>query len=188
MDYLVNNFVVGGQPNLLVNGVPLSINAFKRMASTSFITRILTSIFFKRANIGAVRYARNSKSLFKLIQDALTKSGGLSGKNIGLFREQLGTVTRLLRAYAAGSYRQLPWKTLIRVIAVLVYFVSPIDILPDFLPIVGITDDIALMLWLFSGMGDDIEKFRQWEQTTTTARGEANRPGQTAGPTTIKIG
>lgn len=138
------------------------------MANSSLITKILTSIFFKRANIGAVRYARNTTSLFNLIRDAITKSGGLSGKNVSVFREQLGIVTRLLKAYAAGDYRQLPWKTLIRVIAVLIYFVSPIDILPDFLPIVGITDDIALMLWLFSGMKDDIDQFRQWEYTAAT--------------------
>ena len=154
----------------------------------SIVTRILTSFFFKRANIGAVRYARNSKSLFNLIRDALNKSGGLSGKNIGLFREQLGIVTRLLKAYASGEYRQLPWKTLIRVIAVLIYFVSPIDILPDFLPIVGLTDDIALMLWLFSGLGDDIEKFRQWEIGANTPSEEAPRRPRTEPLRTIKIG
>ena len=154
----------------------------------SIVTRILTSFFFKRANIGAVRYARNSKSLFNLIRDALNKSGGLSGKNIGLFREQLGIVTRLLKAYASGEYRQLPWKTLIRVIAVLIYFVSPIDILPDFLPIVGFTDDIALMLWLFSGLGDDIEKFRQWEIGANTPSEEAPRQSRTEPLRTIKIG
>lgn len=153
------------------------------MANKSLITRILTSIFFKRANIGAVRYARNSRSLYKLISDALNKSGGLSGANIAAFREQLGVVTRLLRAYASGEYRQLPWKTLIRVIAVLIYFVSPIDILPDFLPIIGLTDDIALMLWLFSGMRDDIDKFRQWEAASNTPRNEAPRRGET-----IRIG
>ena len=80
-----------------------------------------------------------------------------------MFRDQLAVVTRLVRAYASGEYRELPWKTLLRIIAVLIYFVSPIDILPDFLPIVGLTDDIALMLWLFNGVKDDIEKFRQWE-------------------------
>lgn len=154
----------------------------------SIVTRILTSFFFKRANIGAVRYARNSKSLFNLIRDALNKSGGLSGKNVGLFREQLGIVARLLKAYASGEYRQLPWKTLIRVIAVLIYFVSPIDILPDFLPIVGFTDDIALMLWLFSGLGDDIEKFRQWEIGMNTPSEEAPRQPRTQPLRTIKIG
>ena len=158
------------------------------MASKGLVTRILTSFFFKRATGGAVRYARNSKSLFNLIRDALNKSGGLSGKNIAAFREQLGIVTRLLRAYASGDYRQLPWKTLIRVIAVLIYFVSPIDILPDFLPIVGFTDDIALMLWLFSGLGDDIEKFRQWESGVATPGQETpGRSGQQP-LKTIKIG
>jgi uncharacterized membrane protein YkvA (DUF1232 family) len=153
------------------------------MTNSSLISRILTSLFFKRANVGAVRYARNSRSLYQLIRDALEKSGGLSGNNIAAFREQLGIVTRLLRAYASGDYRQLPWKTLIRVIAVLIYFVSPIDILPDFLPIVGLTDDIALMFWLFSGIKDDIEKFRQWEQTTASSGKTATRPVET-----IKIG
>ncbi|GAB2517599.1 YkvA family protein [Spirosoma aerophilum] len=153
------------------------------MANKSLISRILTSIFFKRANVGAVRYARNSRSLYQLIRDALEKSGGLSGNNIAAFREQLGVVTRLLKAYAAGDYRQLPWKTLIRVIAVLIYFVSPIDILPDFLPIVGLTDDIALMFWLFSGIKDDIEKFRQWEQTTAATGEMTTQPAKT-----IKIG
>ncbi|GAB3541776.1 YkvA family protein [Spirosoma fluminis] len=152
------------------------------MANKSILTRVLTSIFFKRANIGAVRYARNTRSLYTLIREALDKSGGLSGKNIAVFREQLGVVTRLLKAYASGDYRQLPWKTLIRVIAVLIYFVSPIDILPDFLPIVGLTDDIALMLWLFSGIKDDIEKFRLWEQSNSTSQEEAPRRQ------TIKIG
>lgn len=158
------------------------------MANTSFVTRILTSFFFKRANVGAARYARNSKSLFNLIRDAITKSGGLSGKNVGTFREQLGIVTRLLKAYASGTYRQLPSKTLIRVIAVLIYFVSPIDILPDFLPIIGFTDDIALMLWLFSGLGDDIEKFRQWEVGAMASGGATARRSGAEPLKTIKIG
>lgn len=153
------------------------------MKNGNLVGRILSSIFFKRANAGAALYARDKRSLLGLIQEALRKSGGLSGTNISIFREQLGVVTRLLKAYTGGQYRELPWKTLIRVIAVLIYFVSPIDILPDFLPIVGLTDDIALMLWLFSGIKDDIEKFREWEQGLTDSGDKKSRPLQT-----IKIG
>jgi len=153
------------------------------MANSSLISRILSSIFFKRANVGAVRYARNSRSLFQLVKDALAKSGGLSGNNIAAFREQLGVVTRLLKAYASGEYRQLPWKTLTSIVAVLLYFVNPLDIIPDILPIVGFADDIALVGWLFSSMGSDIEKFRQWEQTTANAGDTNAQP-----PKTIKIG
>ena len=153
------------------------------MKNSNLISRILSSIFFKRATDGAARYARNTRSLYDLIREAIDKSGGLSGANFTAFREQLGVVTRLLKAYASGEYRQLPWKTLLRVIAVLIYFVSPIDILPDFLPIVGLTDDIALMFWLFNGIKDDIEKFREWEYTATNPRQESSRPVET-----IKIG
>lgn len=148
------------------------------MKKTKLITRILSSIFFKRATAGASRYANNSRNLFQLVREAIDKSGGLSGANFAAFRDQLGVVTRLVRAYASGEYRQLPWKTLLRVVAVLIYFVSPIDILPDFLPIVGFSDDIALMLWLFSGLKDDIEKFRQWETSTANSSGEGSRPVQ----------
>lgn len=153
------------------------------MKNNSLISRILSSIFFKRANAGAARYARNTRSLVELVREAIEKSGGLSGANFATFREQLGVVTRLLKAYASGDYRALPWKTLLRMIAVLIYFVSPIDILPDFLPIVGLTDDIALMLWLFNGIRDDIDKFRDWENSGISQRKESTRQ-----PETIKIG
>ncbi|WP_461089527.1 YkvA family protein [Spirosoma gilvum] len=153
------------------------------MKNSSLISRILSSIFFKRANAGAARYARNSRSLVELIREAIEKSGGLTGGNFAAFRDQLGVVTRLLKAYASGEYREVPWKTLLRMIAVLVYFVSPLDFLPDFLPVVGLTDDIALMLWLFSGIKDDIEKFRQWENPVVSQRSESPRRTET-----IKIG
>lgn len=131
--------------------------------ASSLISRVLSSLFFKRANIKAVRYARNSKSLFSLIQDVLSKSGALSGANFKLVRDELSLLTRMVRAYAIGDYRDIPWKTLVSIIAVLIYFVSPIDFIPDFLPVIGISDDIALVLWLVSSIRKDLDKFRGWE-------------------------
>lgn len=140
------------------------------MARSSLLTRVLTSIFFRRANTKALRYARNSTILFTLIRQALTKSNGLTGKDSVGFREQIGLLTRMVRAYAAGEYRETPWKSLIRLIAVLIYFVSPIDIIPDFLPLVGFADDIALVVWLFTGIKADIDKFSEWERSRNTVR------------------
>ena len=142
------------------------------MANDSLLKRVLKSIFFRQANTKAVRYARNSTSLLNLIREALQKSGGISGEKMQAFREQIGLLSRMLKSYASGQYRDLPWKTLIRMIAVLVYFVSPIDFIPDLLPIVGITDDIALVVWLVSAIRDDIDKFRQWEHNQAVAKQE----------------
>ncbi len=153
------------------------------MAKSRLVTQILRSIFFKKAGLGAVRYARNSRSLLDLVRRALDKSGGLSGASFAQFRTQLLVISRLLKAYASGEYRQIPWKTIIRMIAVLLYFLNPIDIIPDLLPIIGLTDDIALTLWLFSAAKDDIDSFLAWE----TARNEA-RSNNSSKSETIRIG
>jgi len=149
------------------------------MAKSRLVTQILRSIFFKKAGLGAVRYARNSRSLLDLVRRALDKSGGLSGASFAQFRTQLLVISRLLKAYASGEYRQVPWKTVIRIIAVLLYFLNPIDIIPDLLPIIGLTDDIALTLWLFSAAKDDIDIFLAWETARNEARANSSSKSET---------
>ena len=134
-----------------------------QMADTSLLSRVLKSVFYRAAGGKAVRYARNSASLFTLIRDALQKSGGLSGENVKAVQQQLGVLTRMLKAYASGQYKQIPWKTVVRMVAVLIYFVSPFDFIPDMLPIIGLTDDIALVFWLYGAIQSDIEAFKLWE-------------------------
>ena len=37
----------------------------------------------------------------------------------------------------------------------MIYFISPIDVIPDFLPIIGLTDDLALTMWLFTSLKEE---------------------------------
>ncbi len=133
------------------------------MDKSSLLSRVLKSVFFKTAGGRAYKTANNSRSILKLIQDAMKKSGGLSGASFAAVRAQITLLSRLLKAYASGEYRAIPWKSLVSIIAVMIYFVSPIDFLPDILPIVGFTDDIALLVWLFGSLRGDLDKFEQWE-------------------------
>jgi len=135
------------------------------MANRKLLTTVLSSIFFRNSTKKAARYARSSKSLLALIQQVAEKTSvlGVTG-SYAVAKDQINLLVRMVRAYAKGEYRAIPGKTLLRLVAVLVYFVSPIDVLPDFLPIVGMADDIALLLWLFSSLSDDFEKFSQWEK------------------------
>lgn len=139
-------------------------------ASTTdnILVRVLKSVFFKSATGKASRYARNTGSLLQLLRDVLSKSNALKGAGYEALREKVGVLTRLLKAYTTGDYKAVPWKTLTRIIAVLIYFLSPIDFIPDILPVVGFTDDIALVLWLFNAIGDDLDAFRQWESKRNT--------------------
>jgi uncharacterized membrane protein YkvA (DUF1232 family) len=132
----------------------------------SLISRILSSIFFRQATGKAGRYAKNSKSLFELLQGVLRKSRSLDDKD-GIL-DKINLLVRMVKSFATGTYKQVPWKSITRIIAVLIYFLSPIDLIPDLLPIVGMADDIALVLWLFNAVGDDLEAFRQWEKERNT--------------------
>lgn len=142
------------------------------MAKRSLIAQVLSSIFFGRSKATAGKYARNSLSILGLLKAALGKSNGMKGDDAIGFREQIMLLSRMIKAYVAGDYRQIPTKTLVSMLASLIYFVSPIDFIPDVLPILGFADDIALMVWLFNSLQDDIANFRDWERTQARATGK----------------
>lgn len=75
------------------------------------------------------------------------------------------TLGRLLRAYAHGEYREMPWKSLLLIVAAVLYFINPIDVLPDIMPLVGLTDDFAVLLMVYKSLAADIDRFLLWEKS-----------------------
>jgi uncharacterized membrane protein YkvA (DUF1232 family) len=57
----------------------------------------------------------------------------------------LPDVVRLVRRLAADP--DLPRGVRIRLWALLVYLLSPIDLVPDFLPVIGYADDVVVVAW-----------------------------------------
>ena len=58
---------------------------------------------------------------------------------------QLPFAEDLLTAYYCAFDRATPSHVRFALIGALAYFISPLDILPDLLPIVGLTDDAAVL-------------------------------------------
>lgn len=81
--------------------------------------------------------------------------------------DDLLTLTRLLRAWARREYTVVPWQTLIAATAVLIYFVNPFDLIPDFLHGVGLVDDVTFIALVVSVIRDDLDQFRAWENART---------------------
>ncbi|OWP62590.1 hypothetical protein CDA63_13185 [Hymenobacter amundsenii] len=75
------------------------------------------------------------------------------------------TLVRLVRNYVSGSYREVETSTIVSGLGVLLYVLSPIDLVPDFIPVVGFLDDLALISWFVSKFQGELEKFREWEDT-----------------------
>ncbi len=98
---------------------------------------------------------------------------GTAEKRAGKYRSALGriwddlmTFIRMIKAWAKGSYRGAAWKTIAYIIGAVLYFVSPIDMIPDFIPIIGFADDVAVIAWVMRKVQKDVQAFRAWEATS----------------------
>lgn len=70
----------------------------------------------------------------------------------------------LLRSYIKKEYPDVPVGTIISILVALIYFVSPIDIIPDVLP-AGYTDDGLVILGCLALTKTDLEDYRIWRKT-----------------------
>lgn len=55
-------------------------------------------------------------------------------------------------------------RTLVLLVAALIYVLSPVDFIPDFIPGIGLIDDAAVLAFLLHSMAQDLAAFRAWEQ------------------------
>ncbi len=82
---------------------------------------------------------------------------------IGRLWSDLPLLARLLKAWQEGRYPGLSFRTMLAVSAALVYVASPVDLLPDFVPGLGLIDDAAVLVWLLHSLAKELEAFRDWE-------------------------
>jgi uncharacterized membrane protein YkvA (DUF1232 family) len=84
---------------------------------------------------------------------------------IGRLWSDLPLLVRLLKAWKSGSYRGLSVRTLASMAAALLYVLSPVDLVPDFIPGIGMIDDVVVLALLLQSLAQDLAAFRAWEQT-----------------------
>ena len=61
-----------------------------------------------------------------------------------------------------GKY-PVPKKTVLVITVALMYLISPVDILPDIIPLLGFADDVAVLAFAFGLIKDDLENYRAWK-------------------------
>lgn len=133
------------------------------MKKTGFLKTILGSIFFKNSFLKASRLSKNSKGIILLLGTVFTKmkSEGETSP-FRKIKEKIKSLGLLLRHYANGSYRSVEGKNIVIILAGMIYFLSPIDLIPDILPVIGFADDIALITFIYNSVSLELEKFEMW--------------------------
>ena len=71
-----------------------------------------------------------------------------------MFRTPADTI-QLAQGLINGEYRGIPFKALLLILAGIVYFVTPIDIIRNLMGL-GLLDDAVILSWIISRMGRDL--------------------------------
>lgn len=93
---------------------------------------------------------------------AVARKRNAQGRRLGDTRHDLKLLQALCLAWWRGEYRAIGSKCLLSTVAALLYFVSPLDAIPDWILGVGYLDDIAVLAWLMKTWRGELDAFRAW--------------------------
>lgn len=117
---------------------------------------------------------RSMLAAIKLLQshtdtlDTVAQAGDKAERNRNLLTavwDDLESLSRVVRSWARGTYREVPWKTVVLSAAAIVYFLNPVDVVPDVFPLLGFVDDVAVIRYVIAAIHGDLSRFRAWEQS-----------------------
>lgn len=121
----------------------------------------------KKGLKGAVKTAKrlykNKKEVKKLLAKADKKTHAESHTIGDDLKSDLKTLMLMLRHWLNGSFK-ISFKTLIYVIAGIVYFVNPLDLVPDFIFGLGFVDDAAVLALVIRRINKELLRFKKTMQ------------------------
>ncbi len=91
--------------------------------------------------------------------------------------QDIVTMVLLLRDYASGRYRQVPWHVISAVAGAIAYFAAPLDVVPDFMPALGYLDDAIVVKVALDVARADLKKYRKWREEHDTGCDDNGREG-----------
>jgi uncharacterized membrane protein YkvA (DUF1232 family) len=109
-------------------------------------------------------YLRGDRDV-RLLTAAATagSAAGSQDRRLRALLADLRGVWRLLGAYVRGDYRAVRLRSVLATVVGLVYFLSPVDLIPDVFLLLGLTDDAVVASLVFTVLRRELAGFRAWE-------------------------
>jgi uncharacterized membrane protein YkvA (DUF1232 family) len=133
------------------------------------------SAHFSQARSKAEHLLHDPEASEALVEKARERTKGKRAGKLSKVTEELKAMLRLVPAYVRGDYRGVSWESMVLVVAALVYLVSPIDLIPDFLP-AGLADDATVVMFVAGLVHEELEDFIEWEKRQRGDDGLAGAP------------
>ena len=82
--------------------------------------------------------------------------------HVGEYVSDIAGLVSLVRSYIKKEYTDIPLGVIISIVSTLIYIVSPFDLIPDAIPVIGHIDDLFLLGFVLKMIHSDIEEYREW--------------------------
>ncbi|OEY72833.1 YkvA family protein [Salegentibacter salarius] len=102
----------------------------------------------------------------------------LKVSNLKEYYKDFKDLFALFKDYYQGNYKEVPWLVIASIGGTLLYVLSPIDLIPDFIPVVGYLDDAAVFAACLKFVKVDLENYRKWKNSSDADSGR---------PTTVEV-
>ena len=74
------------------------------------------------------------------------------------------TMISLVRSYIKKEYSNIPLGSIIAIVSCLIYFLTPIDVIPDAVAGVGYVDDGLVIAACIKLVGSDVKEYQSWRE------------------------
>lgn len=122
-------------------------------------SKTVLKIFSATTLVSAYGMLKNSKDISELV-DTASKELDSGKKKITSIKSEIKIIIAMLRSWANGDYKQVPWTTLALCAGALIYFVNPLDAVPDIVPGFGLLDDATVIGFVVASVREDLNKFK----------------------------
>jgi uncharacterized membrane protein YkvA (DUF1232 family) len=111
-------------------------------------------------------FAENPEALRELFQEAARKTKSIPKAPFADMWGYLQAMLRLIRAYYRGEYRDVKIANLVLIIGAIIYVLDPMDLIPDWIPVLGFLDDATILAFAVQRTRQTLDEFTTWETTS----------------------
>lgn len=77
--------------------------------------------------------------------------------------EDIGLMVDIVQAYIKKEYREIPYKSIVAILAAIIYVVNPVDVIPDVIPGIGYIDDAFIVSLVMKMVHEDLQDYKIWK-------------------------
>ena len=76
--------------------------------------------------------------------------------------QDIKTSFALLKDWYMGNYTKIPFRMVASIAGAMLYLVSPLDVVPDWIPFGGLLDDALVLAAIFTLSRSDLDAYSDW--------------------------